>query len=239
MSTPYDVALDAYVQAKDDELLAETSKQSTANNLTAADLAFNAIQPLPVAGDQEYEDRQKARLQDALAASALADARLDTMKRNREVQQHAQGSKNIVPTPTTPKMGGLVQGQYGKEAWTGGKPLPDWSNLDPQANQIPIATQMRSNNSKAAAALLKRSEGIFNEESLKFKHQDDLNYFLQRIEAHFVKNGMDAIVYRPDPTTTAPGQGPSVMLNLFNDYPKFNKETVNQQNTNRVQRIVR
>ena len=111
MSTPYDVALDAYVQAKDDELLAETSKQGTANNLTAADLAFNAIQPLPVAGDQEYEDRQKARLQDALAASALADARLDTMKRNREVQQHAQGSKSIVPAPMTPKMGGLVQGQ--------------------------------------------------------------------------------------------------------------------------------
>ena len=58
MSTPCDVALDACVQAKDDELLAETSKQGTANNLTAADLAFNAIQPLPVAGDQEYKNRQ-------------------------------------------------------------------------------------------------------------------------------------------------------------------------------------
>ena len=142
MSTPYDVALNAYVLAKDDELLAETSKQSTANNLTAADRAFNVIQPLLVAGDQEYKDRQSARLQDALAASNLADARLETMKRNRKVQQHAQGSKSTVPTPTTPKMGGLVQGQYGMEAWTGGKPLPNLSNLDPQASQIPIATQM-------------------------------------------------------------------------------------------------
>ena len=71
---------------------------------------------------------------------------------------------------------------------------------------------MPSNNSKAAAALLERSKGIFNKESLKFKHQDDLDYFLQRIKAHFVKNGMDSIVYHPDPTTTAPGQGPPKML---------------------------
>ena len=100
------------------------------------------------------------------------------MEKNREAQQLAKGIGSAAPTPTTPKMGGLVQGQHMKEAWTGGKPLPDWSNLDPQASQIPIATQMQSNNSKAAAALLKRSIGIFNEESLKFKHQDDLNYFL-------------------------------------------------------------
>ena len=60
-------------------------------------------------------------------------------------------------------MGGLVQGQYGKEAWTGQKPLPDWSNLDPQASQIPIATQMQSNNSKAAAALREQSKGNFQQ----------------------------------------------------------------------------
>ena len=51
MSTPHDVALNAHVLAKEDELLMETSKQSTANDLITADRAFNAIQPLPVAGD--------------------------------------------------------------------------------------------------------------------------------------------------------------------------------------------
>ena len=29
-----------------------------------------------------------------------------------------------------PKMGGLVQGHCGKEAWTGGKPELDWSGLE-------------------------------------------------------------------------------------------------------------
>ena len=102
MSTPHDIALNAYVDALDDKLLAELTRQGRARDLIAADQAFNAIQPLPVAGDQAYEDRQRARLEDALAASDLADARLETMKRNREVQQQAQGTKGTVPTPKTP-----------------------------------------------------------------------------------------------------------------------------------------
>ena len=80
-----------------------------------------------------------------------------------------------------------------QEGSLGGKSLSDWSNLDPQASQIPIATQMQSNNSKAAAALLKQSKGIFTKESLKFNHKDDLDCFLQRIGTHFVENGMHSI----------------------------------------------
>ena len=140
----------------------------------------------PVAGDLECKDVQKAKIDESLADSQLSQALLNVVKPNKQVQELARGSRSIVPTPTKPTMGRLAQGQCGKEAWTGGKPLPDWLNLDPQASQIPIATQMQSNSSKAATALLKQSKGIFTEESLKFRHKDNLDYFLQRIKAHFV-----------------------------------------------------
>ena len=235
MSSAYDKAFNDCLSAAKDAEAAEATRKGTKADLVKAGKAYQAFiaknNKNPVAGDPEYDDLHKAKFQDASADKNVSATKLELMIRSQKLQELARGSGGTVPTPPTPKMGGLIQGQHGKEAWTGGKPKADWSDLDPQASLIPIATQMRSNSSKAATAMLKRSEGIFNEESLKFKHQDDLDYFLQRIEAHFVKNGMDSITYRPDPTTTAPGQGPAVMLNLFNDYPKFNKETVGQQNT--------
>ena len=70
---------------------------------------------------------------------------------------------------------------------------------------------------------MKQSEGLFAEESLKFKHGDDLDYFCLWIKGHFEKHGLDTIAYRKDPNAHE-------MLILFKHYPKFTKDVVKGQN---------
>ena len=49
-----------------------------------------------------------------------------------------------------PTMGSLVDRHCGKEAWIGGKPKFDWTDLeDPSAVDFPQPTQMRSSSAKA------------------------------------------------------------------------------------------
>ena len=65
-------------------------------------------------------------------------------------------SSNLVPPPK-PIMGGLINTRDREEAWTGGKPNYSWTGLDAKASQIPIATQLCSNNSRAAVAMIKQT----------------------------------------------------------------------------------
>ena len=62
-----------------------------------------------------------------------------------------------IPSPSSsskinakqPTMGGLVEGQCGKEAWVGGKPSHNWSGSeDPHAINFPQPTQMQSTSEK-------------------------------------------------------------------------------------------
>ena len=67
-----------------------------------------------------------------------------------------QASKSVLPKK--PKMGGLIDAQDRKEAWTGGKPNSSLTGLNCRAPQIPIASQLCSNNSKAAVAMIKHTK---------------------------------------------------------------------------------
>ena len=77
--------------------------------------------------------------------------------------------------PDCPKIGGLIDVNKGKEAWNGGKPLGDWSGIDPISNMIQIPIQIRLVSSRAATALIKHTKGLFTEESLRLKHGDNLD----------------------------------------------------------------
>jgi len=118
-------------------------------------------------------------------------------------------------------MGGLVDTYQGPEAWTGGKPKPDWLALDVKARKTPLPTQIQSNSSKAATSMLKRTEGLFSDDKSKFQHGDDLDYFCLRIESHFEKHGLNTIAYRFD-------QHSNEMMNLFKHYPKFTADVIKQ-----------
>ena len=122
-------------------------------------------------------------------------------------------------------MGGLIDTYQGPEAWTGGEPKSDWTSLAQSAKKIPLPTQIRSNNSKAATSMLKRTEGLFSDEKSKFQHGEDLDYFCLRMESHFEKHGLDTIAHRYHKHLQK-------MLNLFKHYPKFTAEVVKTQNEN-------
>ena len=114
-------------------------------------------------------------------------------------------------------MGGLHDTHCGKEAWTGGKPKPDWSGLDdPDAVDIPRPTQMRSSSSKAAVGHAKRTEGIFTNREEKYKEGGDLDDFSERLEDHFDNHGIDTVAYRLLPNAPSP-----TMVSLFTNYPQF------------------
>ena len=97
--------------------------------------------------------------------------------------------------PKEPEMGGLVETYHGYKAWTGGKPNKKWKGLDESNKKIPLPTQIQSNSSKAATSQIKRTEGLFSDEKLKFKNGDDLDYFCVRLSGHFEKHGLDTIAY--------------------------------------------
>ena len=125
-----------------------------------------------------------------------------------------------------PKMGGLIDTYYGKEAWTGGKPKWDWSGLqDPSVVDLPLPTQMRSSSSKAAAGHAKRTEGIFTDENYKYKQGGDLDDLCERLRKHFEKHGLDTIAYRLKPNVAT-----NEMVSVFTHYPEFTFAKMRKQN---------
>ena len=123
---------------------------------------------------------------------------------------NAQSSSSSTSTATTPVMGGIVN----YEAWTGGKPLADWSGLDRSVPQSePHATQVRATSSKASTGMTKRTEGLFYKKEDKFKHGDDLAYFNNNLFEFFKLHGMDTITYRKDET------GSGDMHSIITKYP--------------------
>jgi hypothetical protein len=104
-----------------------------------------------------------------------------------------------------PIMGGLsLQGKH-MVAHTGGKPLPDWSGLDPldlehSSSQAFTPKCLRDTSAKAAANFDGRRAGLFpTDAASKFKSGDDLDELCQQLLVEFTNWGMDTITYRPDP----------------------------------------
>ena len=100
-------------------------------------------------------------------------------------------------TPVSPKktqMGGLFNTQDREEPWTGGKPNISWIALNYAASQVPIATQLCSNNSKAATAMIKCTKGLYTKETTKFKHDGDLDFFCKMFKKHLQKRTLHNII---------------------------------------------
>ena len=89
------------------------------------------------------------------------------------------------PAPTSTNvsvMGGMVN----NKAWTGGKPLADWSGLNPSSTGItPHTTQICATSSKASMSMTKSTKGLFKKKGVKFKHGNDLAYFNNNLFEHF------------------------------------------------------
>ena len=126
------------------------------------------------------------------------------------------GETEGVPAPPNPIMGLYEESYKGAGDWyavSGGKPLPNWVGLDPNAYKTtvnprryrPIAAHL------AQKAYSKRVEGLDH----KFNEGDNLNDFRSDIESHLTKHGLDTIAYLPGLSDM------NKMFNIVSDYPRF------------------
>ena len=99
--------------------------------------------------------------------------------------------------PDKPKFGGLKEtGVDVWAAWTGGKPLPDWTAL--VATDLPSIdpNQHRSNSvSGSAKSKHHRTMGL----NSKFARESDIHVFQKDVWDHLTEHGMDAITHMDDP----------------------------------------
>jgi hypothetical protein len=123
-----------------------------------------------------------------------------------------------------PIMGGVFQqnpptGEW--VAWTGGKPLLDWTGLDQtQPATTPAPTMYRSAGIKDVKGFAHRIKGL----ETKFAITDDLRAFQRSVMKHFERCGLDTITYLPDPAN------PTQMESVVEQANRFTKKYVMTQN---------
>lgn len=124
------------------------------------------------------------------------------------------------PTPTDdykpakPIMGDLVQVSTTDYCpWTGGRPKHDWSGLSDEAPKTPKSTfQMRPvSPGSSQKSTTYREIGL----DPKFKLTDNLRSFIDNVDLHLTRRGMDSIAYLPDPND------PMSMISTVTDNQKF------------------
>jgi hypothetical protein len=117
-------------------------------------------------------------------------------------------------------MGGLLAlSKTEWAAWTGGKPLSDWSGLEPSArNQHVSPNQLRP-------ALVTSAQKGYNyrrtglEKELQYTTKTDLSVFQNSVWKHLRNSGMDTISYLPDP------EDPTKMTSVVTNHARFTLRT--------------
>ena len=121
-----------------------------------------------------------------------------------------------IKAPANPTMGKYFESYPGAGDWyviSGGKPLADWSSLDPAA----VTAKVNPRQFRPLSAALKRKAYDKRVEGLQtqFKQGDNLSDFRDEVHKHFVKNGLDTITYLPDLATN------KEVYNIVTEYPRF------------------
>ena len=127
-----------------------------------------------------------------------------------------KGAESQAPAPSNPIMGIYQESYAGAGDWyaiSGGKPLPDWTGLDPNAYKTSVNPRRHRPVSahQASKAYAKRIEGL----ETKFKQGDNLNDFRYDMSEALVKNGLDTISYLQDLEKN------DEMYSIITDYPRF------------------
>jgi hypothetical protein len=123
--------------------------------------------------------------------------------------------------PTAPTVGGLVTSSSGDPvAWTGGKPLANWSGQDPSASHHPLfpGQYRQTSVSDSLKSYALRTKGL----SPVFNKGDDLTTFEHLLWSHLTEFGMDSIAYISDPLH------PARMVSCVKDHARLSVETVSQ-----------
>ena len=131
---------------------------------------------------------------------------------------------STVPTttpwmPTKPIMGGTQQvGANEFSAWTGGKPMADWSGLDPSSKQVPVTP----NQYRPVYIATAQKGHIYRQKGpdAKFKRTGNLPTLEHTVWTHFVDTGMDTIAHVPDPVDN------TKMVNVVKEHGRFSADSI-------------
>ena len=144
------------------------------------------------------------------------------------------GSSSSAWKAKEPIMGGSVKTHHGEVAHCGGKPLPNWTGAQNPLDlnvEDPLPTQLRTMDSKAAVAQLKRAEGIYASDEKRFSEKEgDVNDFSSQPFRKLVANGMEAIAHRNVNAIGAAATLPAEMVNAVENYALFNRDNIRKQN---------
>jgi len=126
---------------------------------------------------------------------------------------------------TQPNMSGLHLFGTGNSAhivaWNGGAPNAKWTSLEDPNATCDNPCQTRSMNPEAKYSYRARQAGMFpGEESQKFAHGDDLDYFCRSLQDALKDMGMDTVGYRRDPLD------PTKMIDVLTQYPRLSKSVM-------------
>jgi hypothetical protein len=122
-----------------------------------------------------------------------------------------------MPKPLDPKMGVYVESVPGSCDWhivCGGKPLSDWSGLDPSASK-PKKTVFQS--CPFRSDFQQKNHIHRTTAGLKVPHKRGMSLSNLRLDVwkHLLKHGLDTIAYLPSPSA------PDEMFSIVEDHPKF------------------
>ena len=128
---------------------------------------------------------------------------------------------NPPPPDTKPKitMGVWEETYVGSKqfnAKVGGKPLPDWSGLDPSAIRRNITSMHYRpiNPANGSKGYTNRINGLES----KFKKGDDISEFQLTVWEHLKAHGLDTIAYLQDPYDN------TTVLNVVENHPRFSRD---------------
>ena len=117
--------------------------------------------------------------------------------------------------PKVPAMGGLIQVKHNTySAWTGRKPLADWTGLDTLAHCYEQTAQLRP--TYKDKGFQTRCTGF----EAKFTKSSSLHLFQCKLLDHFVTHRMDSITYLLDPAE------PTTMVNIITHHTRFTTDVV-------------
>jgi hypothetical protein len=136
------------------------------------------------------------------------------------VSDHTSTTVDTVDKPPKPNMGGLEALSKNEwAAWTGDKPLYDWSGLDPSARTDYITpNQLRPSEFWSGQKSYNyRCTGLSKER--QYSSKTNLSFFQKSVWKHLRNCGMDTISYLPDP------QDPTKMTSVVTNHTRFILQT--------------
>ena len=129
--------------------------------------------------------------------------------------------------PDKPIMGNIINlAKDDWSAWTGGKPVADWTGLDPSVpDEVTSPNQLRPVNASASQKAYNfRRTGI----TIPFTPTSSLVDFQNAVWDHLTDCGMDTIAYLPDP------EDPKLMTNVVKSHSRYTIHTAKTLGANQL-----